>query len=160
MPDFLPKSTVVFKNYDVEIMNPHIIKLDGTKVNVLVQGEEYKFCYRIKFDLSVPHVSVSMNIKNEKGVPLSGASLITFKKEITLVKKGEELEIMWNFKCLLLPSTYYFNVGSSGIINNERVVLHRIIDTICFKVISSYPDKYWGYVSLNQYPTITHIDNF
>jgi len=159
IPEFIPKSTVIFKNYDVEIIEPHIIQLDGTQVNVLVHGKEYKFCYRIKFDLCVSNVSVSMNIKNDKGVPLTGSSLTTFEKEITLVNRGEVLEICWNFQCQLLPATYYFNVGCSSIINNERVVLHRIVDAICFKVISSHPSKYWGYVSLEQYPTIKYLEN-
>lgn len=157
IPDFIPKSTVEFKNYNVMISDMLIKNSNGTRVNVLVHGKEYTYCYRVKFGLTAQNVSVSMNIKNEKGVPLSGASLSTFKREIPIVSKGEEIEVVWSFKCQLLPATYFLNTGSSSLVNGERVVLHRIIDCCCFKVISNHPGRYWGNISLEQYPTINKI---
>lgn len=157
IPDFRPESTVEFKNDDVRIINPHIVTVDGTEVNVLVQGEEYECRYRVKFGIMAENVSFAMQIKSAKGVSISGASLTSFKNEIAKVEAGTELDVTWSFQCQLLPSTYFVNVGSSCELHGKRVVLHRIVDALCFKVISRHPERYWGSVTLGQYPTVIKI---
>jgi len=154
IPDLKPKSTVVYKNYDVEITDLSIATLDGESVNVLISGEEYLYKYTVRFDIDAKDVSFGMQIKNEKGVAITASSLKDFKQEVPDIHKGETYDIAWRFTCNLLPNIYYLNAGSSSIMNGEPVFLHRIIDAICFKVISPYPKRYSGLVHLEQIPSV------
>ncbi len=159
MPGFKPKSTVEYKNYDVKIIDPHITKPDGTLVNVLLQDEQYKYCYKVKFGIDTENVSFGMQIKDEKGFVITSTSLTQFEEEIPFIKKGEEFDVVWDFTCNLLPATYYLNAGSSCLMNNERHFLHRIVDATCFKVISRYPKRYGGIVHLGQSVIVRNIND-
>ena len=49
LDNFIPKSKVEYKNYDVEIIDPHIETTSGKRVNVLMHGENYKYKYKVKY---------------------------------------------------------------------------------------------------------------
>jgi len=157
LPDFLPESTVHIKNFNVEITQIYIRDSEGNRVNVLMQGEYYTLTHEIAFGMDAANISFAMQFKDNNGVSISGSSLKNHKREIPEVAAGERFKVQWDFRCDLLPNTYFVNIGSSCDLDGERVVLHRIIDATCFKVISEHPDRYWGIVSLGQTPHISSM---
>jgi hypothetical protein len=76
-----------------------------------------------------------MAFKNEKGLSLSWIIYPEIEKYINKkFRKGETYMFEWNFKCLLLPGTYYTDSGIRCLINGEKVVLNKISDAFVFKV--------------------------
>jgi lipopolysaccharide transport system ATP-binding protein len=156
IPDFKPKSTVVTKNYDVDIYDIQIRTLDGQQVNMLVMNEEYVYGFKIKFNLDADKVSTGSPFKTEKGFVITNAHLEN--KRIEKVTKGSEYLIEWYFKCILLPGTYYTNASVGANINGDFKVLARVVDAYVFKVQSIKNLPYGGIIHCYQYPTITKID--
>jgi lipopolysaccharide transport system ATP-binding protein len=103
IPDFKPKTTVEYKNYDVEIYDIYIKTLSGEKVNILVMNDEYIFSYKVNFDIDAENVKVTMAFKTEKGLTLGWDKNESLKQ----VKKRSEYLIEWYFRCNLLQGNYY-----------------------------------------------------
>ena len=157
IPKFKPKSTVEYKNYDVEFKNIHIRTLDNRKVNVLVLNEEYIYSYKVRFNIDAKDVSFGMRIKTTTGYHVSGVAL-HLVKTLESVKQNDLFDVKWNFKCTLLPGDYYITMGVSSIINDQRVYLNRIEDAFVFRVQKVKSLFYTGTVHLNQKFEIREIN--
>ncbi len=142
IPNFNPKSTVVTKNYDVDIYDIHIKTKKGKKVNMLIMNEEYIYSYKVKFNIDAEEVGVGVPFKTEKGLLITNYTLYgNFIKE---VKKGSILSVNCFFKCIFLPGVYYATAEVGAIIDGERMVLNRIVDALAFKVEADDPGLKWG----------------
>lgn len=142
IPNFEPKSTVVTKNYDVDIYDIHIRTLKGEKVNALVMNEEYIYSFKVKFNVDAVEVGVGAPFKTEKGLLISAYTL--HGNYIKEVKKGSILSVNCHFKCKLLPGTYYTNAAVGSVIEGKRVVLNHIVDAMVFKVQEIEERKKFG----------------
>ncbi len=127
-----PESTVEYEKRGAEIRNPRITTLKGKKVNVLKRGQRYIYAYDVHFAEAARGARFGMNIKTKSGVVLGGATTHT-EKEAGDREPGVG-KIKFTFRCLLLPGVYFTNAGCSGIVNGERVMLHRILDACMFRV--------------------------
>lgn len=135
IPDFLPKSTVEYKQYDVDIYGIHIMTLDGKKVNALVRNEEYVISYKVKFNEEFTNINFGMGIKNEKGLSLTWMIYPGIRKYIEdKFIKGSIYTMKWKFKCLFFSGNYYSTVGLRSKINGEDVKICRVVDAFVFKV--------------------------
>jgi lipopolysaccharide transport system ATP-binding protein len=154
IPELRAKSTLEYRNCDVIISDIEIRTIDNNKVNVLVMNEEYIFSYNVLFNINITNVVCSCAFKNEKGLNIS--SINTSGSDILRhVQVGESYSIEWRFKCLLLPGTYYTNIGIRSVDLSEEGVLNRIVDACAFKVMNDdTTGKFNGLVSLDQYPII------
>ena len=157
MPDFKPKSTVITKNYDVDISDIHIRTLEGKKVNLLVMNKEYVYGFKIKFNIDAEKVVTGSPFKTEKGYVITNAH--TKNNCIEKVTSGSEYLIEWYFTCTLLPGTYYTNVSVGANVKNDYKLLSRIVDAYVFKVQPIKNLPYGGIVHCYQYPKITKINS-
>lgn len=157
LPDFKPKSTTSYDNFDVKIYDCFIRTIDGNKVNVLVQNQEYIYIFKVSFGIDAMNVRFGTSFKTEKGLIISGAKYPYDDSYIEKVNKGQKYKIKIRFKCTFLPATYYLTTGVNGFINGKRVFLNRIEDIIVFKVQKDKRDKYWGLVNLNQQLSVIDI---
>ncbi|NIM10843.1 MAG: ATP-binding cassette domain-containing protein [Candidatus Aminicenantes bacterium] len=153
--NFIPKSTVVTKNYDVDIYDIQIRTLDGKKVNMLVMNEEYVYSFKIKFNIDAVEVATGSPFKNEKGFVITNAHLKN--NYIEKVTRGSVYLIEWNFKCILLPGTYYTNASVGANIKSDFKLLARIVDAYVFKVQPIKNLHYEGLVHCYQYPKVKKI---
>lgn len=154
IPDFKPKSTVVTKNYDVEISDIQINTLDGKKVNALVINDQYIFSYRVKFGYKAENVFSNIIFKTEKGFRLGSDVSPGRDKFLEGVAKGSEYLYKWHFDCRLLPGNYYMNIAVRSNINGDYIILNRIEDAIVFKVLKDPDISYKGIVHFSQYADI------
>ena len=155
IPDFVPKSTIEYKNYDVKISDINITTLKGEYINVLISGNKYIYSYNVKFNININNVVFGMMIKDEKGQKVSGSSTSFFNKVINNISKGSIFNIRWEFRCNLLPGNYFTNVGVSAITESDRIRLNRIVDALVFKVYQTPNNPYQGLVYIEQIPSIT-----
>jgi len=144
---FAPKSTVTYKNYNVDISNYMIVDHKGVVVNSLVIGEKYIFRFDVKFYEDFKSVKFGCSIKNEKGVILSGLTMPSRLECLEKAASGEKYNISAEFRCELSMGNYFFDVGVTSDINNEKIYLNMIHDALVFKVQPAECD-YWGMVNL------------
>jgi len=156
IPGLKPKSTVEYRNYDVDIYDQSIKNIYGEKVNVLITGEYYEYCYRVKFNFDCNAVLFGMGFKNEKSLVISGITEPNKNEPISYIHKATEYIVTIKFKCNLQQGNYYVDIGVTGIINDERVFLNRIVDASVFRVMKT-GHNYWGFVILEQNMLIKKI---
>jgi len=134
IPGLKPKSTVEYKNYDVDITDIHIKTPNGSKVNALVLNEQYIYTYNVKFNIDAKNVIFGTSIKTTNGVLLWGMNSQSQEKVIHQVRKGDTYLVEYDFACHLLPGIYYANAGVTSMNNSKRIYLNRIMDALVFKV--------------------------
>ena len=148
--DLRPKSTIKYKNYDVDICDVRILDKDDRQVNHLVMNETYQYCLKIKSNIDIEDVAVGFEVKDIKGYRITSIeSFLVYKSGyfIKRLKKGDELDIRYMFKCAFRPGIYFTNNGISSFKDGQQVVLNRIIDIYVFKVIDK-KDYNGGIVNL------------
>jgi lipopolysaccharide transport system ATP-binding protein len=142
IPNFEPKSTVVTKNYDVDIFDLHVRTLAGEKVNALILNEEYIYSFKARFNIDAVEVGVGSAFKTVKGMVVTNYTL--FGDYIEEVKKGAILIVDCHFNCKFLAGNYYTNASVGALIDGKRVVLNHIVDALVFKVQSPVKKKKFG----------------
>ncbi|PKP29575.1 MAG: ABC transporter ATP-binding protein [Bacteroidetes bacterium HGW-Bacteroidetes-17] len=158
LPDLKPKSTVEYKNYDINVYDINMISLDGAPVNVLTMNDSYYLTYKVKFNLDVSNVSFAMAIMHKQGLTIANAGGIDQKILKTVeAAQGDVYDIKWKFKNTLIPNTYYANVQISGNIKGKQCILYNISDAIVFKIENEQVLPIGGIVNLNQSITINKI---
>jgi lipopolysaccharide transport system ATP-binding protein len=136
MPDFKPKSTVVTKNFNVDIFDIHIRDMDGEKVNALVMHEDYIYSYKIKFGITVENINFGMGFKSEKGTALSWMIHPGINQYISeKFYEDDSYCVEWQFKCLFIPGNYFIDSGIRMLTNETQMVLAKITDATVFKVL-------------------------
>jgi lipopolysaccharide transport system ATP-binding protein len=159
IPDFVPKSTVEYKNYEVLIEDIMIRTHDGEKVNALIMGDEYIYSYRVRFEEPFVDINFGMFFKTLKGAPIGGGIFPEADKYIPHVAKGDEYLVEWYFKCNFLPGDYFCNLGVLGKKNSSDPVtyVNRITDAFVFKVQLLDTKKYTGFFFFYQTPNIVKL---
>lgn len=133
-PEMLPSNTIHYPNRGAEIMEPHIITLEGKRVNHLINRREYYYTYRVKFINSTSKVRFGMLIKTLSGFELGGASLHGYTKSVEYIEAQRTVIVKFKFKCLLNPGVYFLNAGVVGMADNHLTYLSRCIDIAMFRV--------------------------
>ncbi len=151
IPDFISKNRVEYDNTHLDIFDICIKTMAGDKVNALVINERYRYCYKLKFKDEFFNVGFGIQIHNEKGIVISGCGSRQCSPPITIghVKKGNVVNVEWEFDCLMHQGIYYTKQGCNTFIDGEKKVINRIMDALVFKVLSS-KSCCSGLVTLNQ----------
>ncbi len=136
-----PSSTIEYESLGPIIQQPEILTLTGQRVNGLVRGRKYRYCYRVFFNRTATNVRFGMLIKTTSGLALGGAlSAPSLGEAIPLVAAGKTINVEFTFNCYLNPGTYFMNAGVFGCVDQEETVLHRKVDVIAFRVLPVTPN--------------------
>lgn len=155
-PNLIPSSTVEYESHGPLIDVPYILSQDGRKVNGLIRGRKYRYCYRVKFERTAACVRFGMSIKSTTGFSLAGAiSAHDLKSAMSTVANGDVVDIEFSFDCNLNPGVYFMNAGVFGLINGSEVVLHRRAEIIAFRVLPVDKNIETELVSLSFSPLVT-----
>ncbi|PHS36192.1 MAG: ABC transporter ATP-binding protein [Sulfurovum sp.] len=136
-PALKPKSTIFYEERGAKISDVKVTTLDGKKVNVLVQGREYIYTYRVNIVSSLQSVQCGFLIKNLDGTELGGGVYPGKNKYIDILRSSSTIEI--KFICELNNGQYFFNSGVIAKIDNKIDYVHRIIDAYMIRVIEADP---------------------
>ncbi len=148
---FIPKSTVVYQNFDVDIHSAKILDSRGIQVNQLIPNNEYVYSYKVRFGEAADNVNFGMKIKTLKGFEIVGGSnpgKPHVEPGIARIEGGCEYEIRWEFRCDLFPGDYFLNAGVFGIIDGVETYLCRVIDITVFRVLESGSRLFTGITNL------------
>jgi lipopolysaccharide transport system ATP-binding protein len=134
MEGFVPKTTIEYKNDNVLIIDPRIETTHHERVNSLVLNQQYCFSYKVKFNISVEIVSFGMKIKTEKGLTLTALGSHFISEYAMNVTPQSIYNVSFQFRCLLLPGTYYIDCGVASWHNQKFDFLNKLVDAFAFKV--------------------------
>jgi lipopolysaccharide transport system ATP-binding protein len=132
--EMMPSNTINYPNKGAEIIDPHVITLDGKRVNHLINRREYIYTYQVAFKNPTSKVRFGMLIKTLSGFELGGASLHGYTKSVDYIKGQQTVRIQFKFKCLLNPGVYFLNAGVVGMSDDHLTYLARCIDVAMFRV--------------------------
>ena len=159
-PSLIPQSTVNYESQGANIIEPRIVNGAGRQVNVLQMGNEYRYVYSVKFDVTAQKVGFGMLIKTLGGLEIAGGTTSRTKLLLTeSVFPGNVVEVSFPFTCNLVPGTYFCNSGVSGELNGDRQFLHRILDAVMFQVAVESEIYATGVVDiLNDIPSVVKLE--
>jgi lipopolysaccharide transport system ATP-binding protein len=126
------------KSYGIggaEIYECAMLDSVGQKVNVLVAGERYRWCYKVKFFENAVVVNFGMMLKTKDGIDVAGISSTLEGAVIPEVKAGTVMEVTFDIKMNVSPATYFLNAGVSAVVNGQLDYLHRRVDVAAVRVI-------------------------
>ena len=135
-PYLMPSSTIEYESLGPIIGEPEILTLTDQRVNGLIRGRKYRYCYRVFFKRPATNVRFGMLIKTTSGLALGGAlSAPSMNEAIPFVAAGVTITVEFAFNCYLNPGTYFMNSGVFGCCDQDETVLHRKADVIAFRVL-------------------------
>lgn len=155
-PNLSPSSTIEYESSGAHIESPAVLTLAGEQVNNLIQGKNYFFTYTVQFSKFANHVLFGMLIKTVSGVELGGGrSAKSRQHRLVCAKKGECYRVKFRFRCALNPGVYFLNAGVSGVVGDVDEYLHRILDSVCIRVIGNSDGFSNGNVDFDILPEIS-----
>lgn len=134
-PDLVPESTVVHATRGARITEMHITTKRNKPINMLERRKTYQVRFTVAFDDPAHAVRFSFRLRSQTGVLLTGHNSVELDNKYDYIEAGKSYTAIFTFACNLLPGNYYVQIGCSGIVDGERVPLHRITDALVFKVI-------------------------
>ena len=140
--DLKSKSMIAYEENGAKISNVKILSTDMSPTNILEKGYDYYYNYSVTFERSYEDVNLAMLVKTTSGLEIGGKELSLVKGQcLTDIKPQIEYNVKWKFKNILNQGTYFFNCGVNSIIDDEKIVLHRILDAYMFEVVPNQNDK-------------------
>lgn len=141
-PNLTSTSIISYEEIGARIYNASIKTMSGKQVNKITRGQRYVYEYEVKFTQYNKDIIFGMLIKTISGVELGGATSCHQLIASNLnAGQGEIYLIKFEFQCSLNPGTYFMNAGVTGTVANERIYLHRIIDSVLFQVLPINANK-------------------
>lgn len=135
-PRLVSQSLVALEEQGARIRDVRITTLHGDQVNLLKMGKRYVFEYWVDFSVDVRDVGFACGIRITSGLLLAGASTFLSRKERwPKVRSGETKHVQFEFICNLLPGTYFWLCGTRGFVGSEEILLHRMMDVLCCRVL-------------------------
>lgn len=144
--DMKPKSTLYYESRGATISDLEVTTPEGKGVNVLCNGEEYIYSYKVSFTEYCTRVLFGMLIKNVTGIEIGGATSFPLNSPLEEVAPGTQMRVEFRFKCRLSQGVYFLNAGVKGLLGDEEVYLHRVIDAVMMRVQPEDDQAFTGIV--------------
>lgn len=135
----------------IENMNTH-------KVNIISQGINFSLKYKVCFHDDVSNPDFAMMIKTREGIAVYGTNSSLTNNSGSLYSAGDEVLVSFDLINNLAPGIYYLNCGVRDNTQEENNFLHRLIDTLIFKITRSEMSTVGtGLVELNGHFNISKL---
>ena len=134
----------------IDLESVYIKNTKGRVVNNLTHGKEYVFSFVVYFQMHAYSVRFGTLVKTINGVELGGIVTHPLDGEgVKFIPESSVVRINLPFQANLHPGTYFMNAGVSGLIDGERMHLHRILDAKIFRINPISSIYTTGYVNLS-----------
>ncbi|MCX6267476.1 MAG: ABC transporter ATP-binding protein [Bacteroidetes bacterium] len=144
--NFVPKTTVITSNVNLEVSPVRIENSLGMEVNCIVPNEEYVISYKVNFLEDVGFINQGIGFKTEMGVVVTWRYFPDCSSYYPkFYKTGDVLKIRWRFKCILIPATYFLGITIKrrGEFGDE--IIYKGADIDVFKVLGEKGFDRGGY---------------
>lgn len=135
IPALKPTTTIYYEEKGAKICDIKVTTLDGKKINVLIQGNEYIYQYVVNIDKPLKNVQFGFSINSKTGFALGGGAYP--EKNIFFEELKKTTIVKIRFKCELNNGIYFFNAGILTKTEEKEYYAHRIIDAYMVKVIDA-----------------------
>ncbi len=147
-------AAIAYEDRGAEIQDPHLQTLDGRRVNVLVPGDQYTYCYRILLQRTCTGVRCGMMIRTVTGIDLGGCASSRAEDALEVVEAGSVLDVRIRFRCLLTAGTYFLNAGIMARLAEGEELVNRWVDVAMFRVLRSPDTIVTGLVNFDVVPHV------
>ncbi|MCL6478645.1 MAG: ABC transporter ATP-binding protein [Peptococcaceae bacterium] len=154
-PGLNSESTTVYPVQGAEIHSFRILDMEGRTVNLLRPGQDYQFVVTGHFLSDRDGIYFGIHIRSVSGVEITGQRFPEEGKYIERIRTGERFRITYRFKMVLLPGVYF--VGGGIWSCYEPNCLHRIIDSLMFRVVPDQKSMSFGYIDASSSEPILEI---
>ena len=144
--NFIPKSTVVTKNANLEVSFVRVENSLGEEVNCIVADEDYVISYQVTFLEDIGHINQGIGFKTELGAVVTWRyypDCTSFSEKY--YRNGDVLKAKWQFRCFLIPSTYFIGLTIKAKGENGGTVIYKGADIDVFKVLGEKGHDRGGY---------------
>ena len=149
-----PPAVIAYVDRGAEIQDPHLQTLDGRRVNVLVHGDEYTYCYRVQLLRTCTGVRCGMMIRTVTGIDLGGCASARRDDALEVVEAGSVLDVRIRFRCLLTAGTYFLNSGVMARLAEGEELVNRWVDVAMFRVLQPADTIVTGLVNFDVVPHV------
>jgi lipopolysaccharide transport system ATP-binding protein len=104
------------------------------KVELIETGESLFVRVRVRFNADVEHPVCGLLIRNRHGIHVYGTNTELQRVDFGPVKRGDQVEVTFNFDCWLAPDTYTITLAVHSV---DAVSFDWLDDVLFFQVISS-----------------------
>lgn len=153
-PNLRSQSVVSYPPRGARIEQIEIRTPDGARVNNLVKGARYLYCFDIRFERDCHQVRPAHVFKTLTGVELGGTTLRSPDLAIPLARSGQTARVTIQFRCLMNPGTYLANAGVLAIESDSEIYLHRVVDALVFRVLPPKEHFHSCYVDFDFRPRV------
>ena len=118
----------------------------------------YLFSYVVECIKDAGPINLGIGFRTEKGVPLSWR--VVPDKNKFLDKEllfGDEIKIVWQFKCLFMPGTYFINTAVKKREELSESLVFRGQDIFVFRVLGNPSREKGGLFDANI--SLTIVEN-
>lgn len=157
-PQLASDRVVTYENRGAVIRDLRLENSAGRRVNLLRHGDTYFFRFKAEFTRIACAVRAGMLIKTVTGIGLGGAATAARQDAIPVVEPGSTADITFQFRCSLLPGTYFLNAGILSMIDGEEVFIDRCVDAAMVRVLPDASLLATEYVDFDVRPTLSLRD--
>lgn len=154
-PSLTSQSAVILEERGAKIRDAHLMQINGSLVNTITSGRNYVFRYSVDYKLAATRVGVGIGIRDLRGLYVGGAQT-DLDPSVTLeeVNDGTSILVSIEFRNILLPGVYFISCGTTGVVDGERILMHRCIDVVAFRVRPEPFSLATGLVDISASPRI------
>lgn len=145
-------SSESYPSQGCEIFDVKILNSKRKPVNVLTSNCEYTIQFFVRFYQDAENVRFATLIKTTSGVELGAQWSASRDKGIPIVKAGSVVTVQLPTLLPFNQGAYFLNAGVHGDLLGETVIMHRVIDSLMFRI------RPLGYRRTDRYVNILSAD--
>lgn len=119
-----------------EIVDFAILDDAGKITDIINKGSEFTIRMKMRYHTHLEHPIAAFTIKDLKGTDLCGTNTMYEKNDIKNVEDGDEVVVTFTQKMDLQGGEYLLSLGTTGYVDGEYTVYHRLYDVCNMTVFS------------------------
>ncbi|MGN0246148.1 MAG: ABC transporter ATP-binding protein [Lachnospiraceae bacterium] len=119
-----------------EIVDFAILDDSGKITDIINKGSEFTIRMKLRYHTHLEHPIAAFTIKDLKGTDLCGTNTMYEKNDIKNVEDGDEVVVIFTQKMDLQGGEYLLSLGTTGYVDGEYTVYHRLYDVCNMTVFS------------------------
>lgn len=145
-----------YGNHKAEIVDFAIVDENGLLSNAIRKGSMFTIRSKVHFNESIDNPIFTYTLKTIKGVDITGTNTMYEKRNIGVVKAGDEFVASFSQEMNLQGGEYLLSISCTGYDGMDFTVYHRLYDVINITVVSDKNTV--GFYDMNSEVTIEKVE--